>query len=180
MRILMISGIRTAPDFLWPEFRCAFKRLAPGARFCVATEPGCDFYEIDRFNAFALKTASRYDTGEDLVLVGHSMGGVLACAIEPLLTRTRVLGITTIHSPHRFLFGAFTHLLRANRGTAPVLSFQGLHDGLVWWGTKHPRSVRHVRNHANHFHDLWEHPENAELIARATVQTFIRPQEAAA
>lgn len=174
MRIVMISGILTPKEMQWDEMRRAFRRYLPDATFSVATEPDCPIWEIDRFRAFTLKTAATIDTGEDLLLVGHSLGGVLACAIQPLLQDSRVVGIATIHSPHRFLFGVFSKILFAEDVSAPIVSFQGLHDGLVWWGAKHPKSVVHVRNHANHFHDLWEHEENADLIARTTTRVFLK------
>lgn len=172
MKILMVSGIRTDPEFMWDEIREAFAKRLPEATFHVETEPGCKLREIGRFRSFTKRTAEKYNDGEELLMVGHSLGGVLACAMQPLMQRSRVIGITTVHAPHRFFFGICTHVFGAQYVSAPVLSIQGLSDGLVWWGTKHPKAVRHIRNHANHFHDLWEHAENAELIAEETVRTF--------
>lgn len=169
----MVSGIRTPKEQTWWEFRTAFQKYLPEAQFCVATEPNCNLWEIGRFRAFTQRTAERYDTGEDVFLVGHSLGGVLACAVQPLLTRTRVIGIATIHSPHTLLFGLLTRIFRAEQVSVPIISFQGLHDGLVWWGSKHPKALLHVRNNANHFHDLWQHPENAEMIVETIVREFI-------
>ncbi len=180
MRILMISGILTPGDERWDAFRAAFKKRLPGAKFCVATEPWCHLWEIDRFRKFTLRTAAKFDTGEDTIMIGHSLGGVMACAVQSLFCETRVLGITTVHSPHRFFGGIMTKVLHAYDVTAPIVSVQGMHDGLVWWGSKHPRSIRHVRNHANHISDLIEFPENADLIAEITVQTFITNRETTA
>lgn len=173
MRVVMVNGIRTDPELDWQTFGNAFKRVLPEASFHVETEPWCKLREISRFRAFTERLVAKYDDGEDLLLVGHSLGGVIACAMQTRLVRTRVIGITTIHSPHRFFFGICTKLFGAGNVTAPVLSFQGLHDELVWWGTRHPRAVLHIRNNSDHFIDLRDFPENAELIAETTVRMFI-------
>ena len=174
MKVLMINGIRTDPDLKWETFAAAFKRWLPEATFHVETEPWCKLREVGRFRAFTKRLIEKYDDGEDLLIVGHSLGGVIACAMQPRLNKSKVLGITTIHSPHRFIFSICTHLFRASDVSAPVLSFQGLHDMLVWWGTRHPKAVLHVRNNANHFIDLRDFEENAELVAETTVRAFFK------
>lgn len=174
MRLLMISGIMTVPEMDWMLLNKAFKRLLPGAEFCVETEPYCHVWEIDRFRAFTLKTAAKYDTGGDMIIVGHSLGGVIGCAVQSIMRETRVIGICTIHAPHQFLGGIFTRMLHAYDVSAPIVSFQALHDELVWWGSRHPQSVLHVKNHSNHFSDIVQFRENAERIARTAVRTFLK------
>lgn len=179
MRIVMISGILTDARVDWSEFRHEFKKHLPDASFHVEIEPMCALYEVKRFRRFLARLAKKYDTGEDVLLVGHSLGGVLACALQPMLKKTRVVGIATIHSPHRFFFGICTRIFGAGAVTAPIVSFQGLYDGLVWWGTRHPRAIRHVRNQSNHFNDLWEYPENAELIVGVIMESLLHKNKAA-
>ncbi len=179
MKIVMINGIRTDPLFMWDEFRTEFERVLPGAKFVVETEPNCLLREIGRFRSFTRRTVERHDTGEDLLLVGHSLGGVLACAMEPLFKKSKVIGIATIHSPHQYFFGICSRVFHAGTVCAPVISFQGLHDWLVWWGTKHPQARRHVRNHADHFNDLWEYSENARMIVNVIMEEFFHDMTAA-
>src|SRR5262249_6510427 len=77
----------------------------------VEEDTGCHPWEIPRLRRFTDCLIEKYDDGVDTLLVGHSIGGVLACAIAASCKESEVVGVVTIFSPHRFLGGIFSRLL---------------------------------------------------------------------
>jgi hypothetical protein len=118
---------------------------------------------------FADRILERYDDGEDTLLVGHSIGGVTACAISDRIRKSRARGVVSIFAPHRFLGGVFARSLRVPREIrVPVITFEAQRDRLVWWGAKHPQSVMHTVLATNHLHDLINDHWHADKIAEET------------
>jgi surfactin synthase thioesterase subunit len=97
------------------------------------------------------------DTDDDILLLGHSMGGIMACGLAPQFKKGRIRGVVTVFTPHtlgrvipaldyyRIIYGDLPSV------SAPIISFGGMLDPLVWWCfTRHPRSVKHVYVASDH------------------------------
>lgn len=176
----MISGLNTSASTAWKPFEQCFAKYLPQASFNVATLPDCWVHQTERMKAFILKTATEYNTGEDTILVGHSLGGVMACAMQVLMRDTCVLGITTIHSPNTYLGSIWPTILHAEHVLAPIISYEARHDEVLLWGSRHPKSMLHVKHDSNHFQHLLEREALSDEIVKTTVRTFVGAQMAAA
>lgn len=174
MRIVIISGVWCPVPLDWHYLCSAFEREISNSTCITETEVWCHPWQSDRLKRFAHRLSRKIDDGEETLLVGHSMGGVIACAASRLLSTHNVCAIVTIHSPHQFLGGWFTRLLDAAPVSVPVISFSGSRDELVWWGSKHPQAIHHERHCSNHYGDLVESPQSADLIARTTAHILQR------
>lgn len=169
MRIIGINGVWCNDNPIWNTLRPAFLEQLPGSEFVVEEEKDCWPYEIDRLLQFGRNIVKRHDTGEDMLLVGHSMGGVTACAIADQFQHSRICGIVTIYSPHSTYLGVFTLLLQASQMLrVPIVTFGAWKDELLWfgWGTSHPQSKAHTLLKSDHYLDLVQKPAIAATIAR--------------
>ncbi len=172
MHILMISGVWTDPNVDWDLMRDAFRRNLPHATFSHETEPWVNAYEVQRLEEFVERLARAYDVGGDMVLMGHSLGGLLACALEPRMVRTKVVGIATIFAPNQTFGRMLRRMYRADSESSSVMSFEAMRDEVVLWGSRHPRAIRHEYMYSNHFSDLMTYPDLNEYIARIVIETW--------
>mgnify|MGYP003394581437 CR=1 FL=1 len=169
MRIIGISGVWCNQNPIWNNIVPAFRRRFDPTDFVVEEESWCHPWEVIRLRRFAERIVEKHDDGTDTLIIGHSMGGVVACAAANRFARSRVQGIVTIFSPHRFLSDAFTHAIGAHKGvTVPVVTFSARYDTLVWWGAEHPQSVAHIRLPCDHQDDLVRDSRFSEQIAEAS------------
>lgn len=91
-----------------------------------------DFWDIAKMRKIIDAGVEKYDTGEPIILGGHSMGGLFACAMAHRFVRSPVLGVVTIFTPHRSYRRQFSTLLDADRDLkVPVVTFSAQYDRLV-------------------------------------------------
>ncbi len=176
MRIIGINGAWSYRNPIWRNLEEAFCQRFECREFVVEEERGCQPWEYARLKRFATKIVQLNDDGMDTLLVGHSLGGVTACAIANQFKYSRVCGIVTIFSPHQFLFGAFPRLLGATEKLeVPVVSFGARYDEAVWWGAHHPQARAHFITASNHFSDLVVDSRFAHQIAQES-KSVLFPQ----
>ncbi|MBC7836292.1 hypothetical protein H7X87_00735 [Acetobacteraceae bacterium] len=170
MRIIAIVGVwnfQTLSRLMWPHFETAFKKQFPRASFSVE-HLWYSPWQGEKMRRFADSIVEKYDDGEeDILLLGHSMGGVIATAIASRFTKARVVQVVTVFSPHKFLGGIFPRMLRSRRTNVPVVSCSALLDWIVLWGARHPDAVRHARINCDHLFGLLLSKGPAEKIAKA-------------
>ena len=151
---------------VWNNLEAAFRRRFHVSEFVIEEEVNCHPWQVARLRRFADRILERYDDGEETLLIGHSMGGVTACAIANRFRKSRVRGVVSIFAPHRLLGGLFARSLQVPREMrVPVITFEAQRDRLVWWGAKHPQSVVHTVLATNHLDDLVNDHRHAEKIA---------------
>ena len=173
MRIIGISGVWSYDNPVWINLRKAFLREFPGARMVIEEESGCNPWEIRRLQDFADRLVRKYDDGTETLIVGHSMGGVIACAVADQFTRSAVRGIVSIYAPHHFFGGSFSRRLDAPaRPEVPIISFQARYDEVVWWGTRHKHTVEHTLLDSSHQTSLVANEKLAQKIAEITRRRF--------
>jgi pimeloyl-ACP methyl ester carboxylesterase len=177
MRIIGIVGIWDFPPRphidMWNYLRLAFKEKFPDATFEVEHlwyQP----WEGKKIRGFADHLVDKHDTGEELILLGHSMGGVIATSIAPRFKRSRVRVVVTVFAPHKFLFGLFSSILSNTErvGSIPVLSFGARFDYLVWWGAKYPAAEKYIKMSSDHLFCLLFSKKPAREIAEETSLLF--------
>ncbi len=168
MRIIGIGGLWSDKNAMWITVEKAFRNEFPSANFFIEEEPYLQLYEACRTRALADRIVSNHDTGEDVILVPHSFGGLIACSITNRFQRSSVVGIASIFAPH--LLG-LSFLVPCSHGEprAPIVSFGGKWDYVVpSIFTRHPRSIAHVTLNSNHWQDIANDIRLAEEIATAT------------
>lgn len=169
MRILGINGVLCYENPIWDNLKRSFARRFPGCEFSVEEDTGLPPWEVRRIRRFVEYLAQKYDDGDEYLLVGHSLGGVIACGVAARFRKSSVRGIVTVFAPHTFLWGVYPKVIgKCNEHQAPVLSFTGSNDTVVLWGTRHPKAVQHVLLRSNHFTDLVHDPSLAERVATDT------------
>lgn len=176
MRIIGIVGIMD-DDYsarMWDHLGPALQAHYPGATVEVA-RADYQFWQASAMRAFALRIAAAHDSGEDVLLVGHSMGGIVAAAAATRFRKSRVVGVVTLFAPHRFLRGVFSKMLRCEAlDGIPIVTFGAWIDILSAWGNRHQDSLCHTRLLTDHHHGLVKSRRLADKIA-ATVVAHIRP-----
>lgn len=172
MRIIAIVGIWNFPreyQPLWQHFETAFTEEFPGSHFFLEQE-WFSFWEKSRIRHFSDRIVEKYDDGgKEILLLGYSMGGVIAAAIAPRFRNTPVRKVVTVWSPHTFLGGLFSRMCGSTLGAlpAPILSCQSRFDWFVPWGSKYPNATRHIIVPCDHLFSLLWSKKPANLIARA-------------
>lgn len=177
LRVIGIVGIWSIRLYepVWRHLREAFLGQFPGATF--ATE---DMFfspwQGKKMRAFADSIVCKYDDGgDDVLLVGWSMGGTIATAIAPKFKRTRVRGVVTIFSPHTLLWGLFSWMLGSNlKGIGvPVVSCSARFDWIVLWGGRYPAALKHFRVRCDHLLGLLIGTKRTELIAKEAREVLV-------
>lgn len=173
MRIIGIVGIEWDPSIgaMWQHIGCAFKAHYPESEMYVE-ETLYSLWNIQKMKELVDHIVQKHDTGEDVLLVGHSMGGVLACAAASRFKKSVVRGVVTIFSPHGVCLGIFPRLLGTEELKVPVVSFGAWYDHLVPWGTEHPQSCSHTRLWTDHYQELYQNKELARQIADVASATI--------
>lgn len=171
MRLVAIGGILDS-DFnqgMWVNVGNALREYYPALTVSAQRTwywPW-QFAEMRRLIDHIVAT---YDTGEDLILAGHSLGGVLMCAAAPRFKKSRVVGVVTLFAPHTYLFGIFSKMLGCTPLTVPVVSFKAWFDLMSPWGTRHAQSVRHTRLLTDHQFGLVKNKKLAATIAQIVAE----------
>ena len=135
MKIVGIVGIidlGLRGNRLWCNMRDALAREFPNTEFALERR----FYlpwQAQKMRAFADSIVAKHDTGEELILLGYSLGGIIACAIAPRFVRSNVRLIATVGTPHQL---AFLRRMLAPTGApyaTPDITFSGVLDPVVLW-----------------------------------------------
>ena len=176
MKIVFLVGIL---DFsyklpLWRRLETEFRVYFPHATYVLEREFYSPFQK-EKILAYGKRILKTHDTGEELLLVGHSMGGVLADAIAPRFTKSRVRGIVTIFSPHEYRDGEFARMLGVGTSSIPLVSFAAAWDLLVPSGSRHPRTLEHRVLRTDHTYGLIFSSRWAKEIAEVAAKHFARP-----
>jgi pimeloyl-ACP methyl ester carboxylesterase len=157
---------------MWPNFEAAFKKYFPRASF-VVEEKWFSPWRGEDMREFADSLRRKHDDGDEALLIGHSMGGVIACAIAPRFKKSRIRGVITICSPHQLFGGIFPRMLGVEkRIPAPVISFGGVFDYLGPWGAQYGQARAHEALLADHYFALLYSQKPAERIAEAAHTTL--------
>lgn len=166
MRIIGISGAWSINNPIWSLLGPAFIQQFKG-QFVVEEEHNCHPWHIARLSHFAKKIVRGYDDGAQTLLVGHSMGGLVACSIANKFKKSHVCGVVTICTPHQFPNRLFAHMFGAGtKVNAPIVSFGAKNDEVVWWGAAHPQARRHITINSDHFFALADDHQLAHSIAQ--------------
>lgn len=173
MRVIGIGGIWSSNNPVWATLGPAFERAFVHARFIPDDVFGHP-WSFGTFRSHGDAVVRRHDTSGEVVIVGYSMGGVVACAIASAFRRARVHGVVTLYAPHTFIGSFFTAQLGAPRcPPVPVVSFGARYDEIVWWGARHPCALEHHDMPSTHFIDLLVRDDIADTIARYSAQALM-------
>lgn len=180
MLILGINGLWCDRNPVWHTLVPAFKGKFPNSVFCVEEEPWLWPWELGRMRWFLEYILHKQDRDGEILLVGHSLGGVFACTLADRFKQARVQGVITIFSPHTFPAGVFPWLLGTSPHlNVPIVSFGAARDGLVWWGTQHHQACHHENLDCDHFRQLSQSPALADRIAVISKQYLLSPAQSA-
>jgi predicted esterase len=156
--------------YMWNHFREEFHTRFPDATFEVEHEKYSP-WQTEKMKCWSKCLVEKYqDVDEEIVLVGYSMGGVVATALAPKLKNVRA--VVTLFAPHTTLDSRFSRALSSNLdglGTIPVLSFSGKYDIVVPNGAEYPKAARHVELASDHLFWLLVSKNPAAVIAGETV-----------
>ncbi len=176
MYIIGVSGAWTERCPVWGPIFAACLRVYPDAKVVLAEIPYCQPWEIARMHALIDDIVAKFGRREECLLMGHSLGGILACA-SALRFSSRIVGIVTICSPHTYFGQVYPliTLLGADKwAQTPILSYGARRDEVLWWGmgTRHPHALRHVVLDTNHLSDFVDDPAHANRIVHDTKRLF--------
>ncbi len=170
MRVVFICGIldHKEKDPIWNHLSAAF-----GSAYQCKTHVMRRWYlpgAVLSKRTFIHRIVAEHDVRDDVLLVGHSMGGVLACGVAARMQTARVLGVVTIFSPHLLAGNVFLNMVDGHVPEhVPVISFGATRDGLVWKQyTVHPRACAHLEINTDHQDELIHDPSIAHAIAQFT------------
>lgn len=140
------SFVNYLADDGWDVFNVDLRGHGRSRRFGAPFPRTLDDYIREDLPAF-VDEALRLSGGDEVFLVGHSMGGLIAYFAAATLLRDRVKGLVTIGSP--YVFGQGSTLLYAIREVLAALRVTGLLD-------KNPAlPLRVVGRHLQRSHRIW-------------------------
>lgn len=171
--VLGINGVLCYDNPIWNTLKPAFLRHFPTAQCTVEEDTGLELWQLRRMQRFMSMVLEKYDRPQtELVLIGHSMGGLFASAIASRLQRAELVGVTTICSPNSNVWLYPLYLGATRRFDAPVVSFGGARDRYVLYGTRHPRAIYHQAIDCDHYESLSCNRQMAEWIASVSAKHF--------
>jgi len=133
------------------------------------------FYMRSVMREFRDDIVARHDTGEPILLCGHSAGGAIAFAVANGLRRSTVVGVVTIFSPLSMPID-FLRMLDVPVPDVPIVSFGARHDIIVPYPfTRHPTSVAHKILPTDHQEGLIADPRISRIIARYAHRHIPKP-----
>ena len=171
MRCIGFNGILCENNSVWTPLESALRRRIAISEFVVEEELNCKLWQVRRFRRYIRNVVQKHDTGGKALLIGHSLGGVAACAAVRLFKCTEIVGIVSICAPHT-LYGGVCQIVFGGyrRLSVPILTFEGLRDQHVSVGARHPQSLRHTELDSDHYYELCRKPQHAAKIADVTAE----------
>jgi len=175
VKIVMICGIlddaRKTP--IWTNLSGAFEREYASPTFVERT--WYHFYMRTLMREFRDEIVAKHDTGEPILLCGHSAGGAIAFAVANALRKSSVVGVVTIFSPLSMPID-FLRMLDVPVPDVPIVSFGARHDIIVpYFFTGHRQSVAHRILPTDHQEGLIDDPRVARIIARYAHRHIPKP-----
>ncbi len=179
LTILCINGIITPEPVnsrLWGPIAEEFADHYPDATFRIEHllyGP----HNIVAMRAFIAELVARYDhAGDHLIIIGHSMGGIIALAAEPRFAKSKVLAVVTVFSPITYIGAFYPLMLGAHKisHTAKIFSFAATHDLFVPYGARHPQADHHEDVFSTHILFPLVSNQLAKRITAAVVRTLSR------
>jgi pimeloyl-ACP methyl ester carboxylesterase len=172
-RIVIIEGLWRYDNRLAIALERGLRKQFPGVIIVCESIYGCWPFEINRLIKFVECLAHKYDDGIRTMFLGHSFGGIIACALDGMLMNTPIAGIVTVCSPHEYMFGIFPYKIGADHKLeAPIITFGARYDVVVPWGSCHPQSREHQELLCDHRYWMICNEIHAERIARAAYAHF--------
>lgn len=174
MKVVLICGIlddrRKSP--MWTHLSNAFGEAY--GTICSVERRWYHFYSRTRMREFRDSIVAAHDTGEPILLCGHSAGGAIAFDVANRLVSSRAVGIVTIFSPLSTPIDFLT-ILDVPVPEVPIVSFGARGDFIVPYPfTSHRRSVAHKLLPTDHQEGLIADPRVSRIIARFSAR-YIRP-----
>lgn len=102
LRILCISGSNHRPhvDYpIWTNLHQALQSHLQHASLVLAHQYFRP-WQITKMHTFARRIASKYDDGTPTILLGYSLGGLIALRVASDFQHTPVIAVATISTPH--------------------------------------------------------------------------------
>ncbi len=175
MKIIGIVGILNMfpeeQDRFWIGLREAFAQTHPDAPFILERQ----FYvpwQKKRIQQYTDLLLEKYDTGEELLLIGHSMGGLIALTLAQRLTQSTICATVTIGSPFKpALLRRFLDVPEPPHDTH-LLCCYGIFDPLVpFVCARHP-SASTLALWSDHFIWFFLNKKPANTIAQEVARRF--------
>lgn len=170
MKIIGIVGILDFPqseDRVWKNLRLAFAEQFPSADFCVEHALYLP-WQTKKISSFADSILEKHDSGGDVLLLGYSTGGIIACEIAREFEKSRVRAVVTICAPHKIPRFNTIRPPRSATLQMPVLTFAGLFDPFVFFGlSTHPDGV-HTNLMTDHLFWFFLSKRPAMAVAQRT------------
>lgn len=164
--IIVFCGIRDHPrhDAVWCVFIQKLQAAFPAARIVLKRER-FGIRDAARTRRIIADAVAQNDNGESILLIGHSLGGLLALRAAELFVRSRVIAVATLFSPHLTLGGWLSRLHGTEKVSVPIISFEAVPDRMVPWGAAHPMSSVHRKLFTDHLWGLkWKGAEITHSI----------------
>lgn len=164
-------------DRMWRNLEEACRQAFPIGEFAVEHTWYLP-WEKAKILSYADHIIEKHDTGEDVLFLAHSFGGVIACAIASRFTKSRVLGVVTINSPHKIqrFYNYFTATPQPL--TVPTITFASIFDPVVpFFLTKYPGST-HFFLYSEHFYMFVWTKFLSKIVAEKIQKTlFLKEKE---
>ncbi len=171
MRVLGINGIRCNDNPVLPRVCAKLSTMVELSDIEITQERNMAFYEIRRMRAYRDSVAKAFDDGTPTLIVGHSVGGVIACGVAKRFEHSLVMGIITINAPHEYL--GYGRMLDGGKPVpAKIVTFGSSRDRVVLWGTAHAESMSHTVLEADHYRDIGASDALAATICRKSVSVL--------
>jgi len=146
MKIIGIVGVWDKADerlLFWQYLKESFEKEFPGSEFITEHEYYM-FWEIRKIKEFITRIIATYDNGEELIFVGHSLGGLVALVSAIRLKNSKMRLLVTINSPHAVVPLRKALGIVPRKFDFPVLSFAGMFDVIVpFFVSKYKYATKH-------------------------------------
>lgn len=153
----------------WAHFEQAFKAQYPHADF-VVEQRWLNPWDKKGWLAYAQEVAQRYDDGQPTLLLGFSLGGVIAQEVAVCLTKTPVVGVVAVCSPLRW--AQFYHVNVPEKASYPRLSFAGGLDPVIWPFFCHHKGITTYTLPTEHWASFILYTKPAQWVAMKSAPHF--------
>lgn len=163
---LVGSGTPNQASTFWDNWTEAFRISFPACEVVVDKS----FYlpwNVRLIQLYGQQILKKYDDGQDIILIGHSLGGVIAEGIALSFQKSKVQGILSVSAPLKFswLWG-YPFILK----DIPHFSCSGHWDFIAppWFAYRNPK--HHMMLNGGHVFDFIRKP----CLSRYVVARFKR------
>lgn len=181
MKIIGVPGIKDSKgmDPMWNiHFGPAFETHFPGVTFYAERRKDnqeYDFWQIRKIRKFRDELVAKYDTGEDVVFVGHSMGAMVALAAASRFKKSKIPLVAAVNPLRGILFTIFSWLIGCKPIKVPIILISARHDEVIPDGEAYPKAAAHITLPIDHHRDLMKNFLGvAGEIAQAAREVFER------